>query len=197
MPVNSSRLPEGMNIAGGIDLFFMETEYVGDIAITSMIHFHHTPIKHCATPLQRVSFINSAPTQQHPQQDRQLIIGHHCHNIQTQILNACWIRCLATHGISLFSWCSFSFIALYISPPTSDGHEMGTLGSNIRLALMFHIMRRVWSRVFVGDMRTLGMSQCFCILVLPLYPFLYYDIKVKWLYYSVILFIPVQHYREK
>ena len=59
MLVHSLGVTGGMNIVHGIDLFFMETEYV---AVTSVNHFHHTPSKHCEL---HVSFVNSAMSQQH------------------------------------------------------------------------------------------------------------------------------------
>lgn len=81
---------------------------------------------HCSMPCKKCP--------ERPLRDTRLIIGRHCHNIQSLLLHAFWIGCLATHRITLLSRCSFSFIAF--SPSNCDGKGAVTPDRKMYLTVM-------------------------------------------------------------
>lgn len=99
----------------------------------SDISTHHTPSEHQASVniVQMHCSMSGKKCTELSLQDRQLIIGCHCHSIQPPLLHACQIGCLATHRINLLSCCSFVAFT-----PTTMGKGAGTLGREVCLTVM-------------------------------------------------------------
>lgn len=111
LPVHSlSLVPQGTNIAYGSGLVFwmllVEEAVTNESLTLSTPSEHHAPV--ITWRWSRADGVL---------RDRLLLIGPHCHNIQASLCRACcWISCLATHKISLLSWCPFPFISPHICP---------------------------------------------------------------------------------